>query len=211
MNKKQITILQDLSGYCLSDLGTTMNRMKYEAIITIQLHQRDVFAEIARLHKEKRIQDSFDFEWLKQSRFYWKRDGHADKLGPQGCVVSICDWEQSYAYEYLGCKERLVITPLTDKVYITLSQALASHLGGAPMGPAGTGKTETVKDLGKSLGLYVVITNCTDQQHYQDVAKIFKGLCQAGLWGCFDEFNRIDLSVLSVVAQQVLAITNAKR
>ena len=209
-NKKQVTVLAELGTLCLSDLPSKMARTKVETLVTIQVHQRDVFADLARLFKERKLTDSNDFEWAKQARFYW-RDRGSDVHGDGALMVSVCDVDFTYSYEYLGCKERLVITPLTDRAYITLTQALGMNLGGAPAGPAGTGKTETVKDLGRALGLYVVVTNCTDQQRFSDMAKIFKGLCQAGLWGCFDEFNRIELPVLSVVAQQVLAITNARR
>lgn len=137
-SRVQLAVLQELSAWCLEDLGSRMNRIKIETLVTVQVHQRDVFADLLRLYKERKLTDANDFEWLKQTRFSWQIQ-NSDVHGNGACVISICDVDYKYVYEYLGCKERLVITPLTDRCYVTLSQAMGQSLGGAPAGPAGTG------------------------------------------------------------------------
>ncbi|OAJ37788.1 hypothetical protein BDEG_21780 [Batrachochytrium dendrobatidis JEL423] len=177
------------------------HRQMIMTVCTLDVHARDI---VAKLISEK-AENAQCFSWQSQLRLRW------DDVDQNDCFINICDAGFKYNYEYLGNTPRLVITALTDRCYITLTQSLHLIMGGAPAGPAGTGKTETVKDLGKALAIMVYVFNCSEQMDYKSIGNIFKGLAQSGAWGCFDEFNRISVEVLSVVATQVKSIQDALR
>ncbi|KAI8818344.1 dynein heavy chain [Fimicolochytrium jonesii] len=190
-----LNILADL---VLEDLELTYRR-KCEHLITELVHQRDVIRTLLK----RKVTSHFDFQWLYHMRFYFD----PKVVEPMARLsVRMANAKFSYGFEYLGITDRLVQTPLTDRCYLTLTQALAARLGGSPFGPAGTGKTESVKALGTQLGRFVLVFCCDENFDFQAMGRIFIGLCRVGAWGCFDEFNRLEERILSAVSQQVQTI-----
>ena len=173
-------------------------RTKVMCMITLDTHSRDIIEKLVN----ERVKRPDEFQWQSQLKAYWNTD-------EGDCELKITDARFWYGYEYLGNGARLVVTPLTDRIYVTATQALHLKMGCAPAGPAGTGKTETTKDLASAMGKACYVFNCSDQMDYKGMGGIFKGLASSGSWGCFDEFNRLIPEVLSVCSVQFKSVTDA--
>ncbi|TQS39101.1 hypothetical protein Golomagni_00379 [Golovinomyces magnicellulatus] len=194
LSNQEIKILGLLAATVLGDIGL-VQRKTCENLITECVHQRDVIDKLIELNAN----DKNHYFWLLQMRYVYRAEGNfIDRLH-----IYMANAKLNYGFEYLGVTERLVRTPLTDRCFLTLTQALCQRLGGSPYGPAGTGKTESVKALGVQLGRFTLVFCCDDTFDFQSMGRIFLGICQVGAWGCFDEFNRLEERILSAVSQQV--------
>ncbi|CAL4157019.1 unnamed protein product, partial [Meganyctiphanes norvegica] len=199
---------QKLESYTSVDLGNDSSPeakvdqhvlgLKLKALILDTIHNIEVVNELSN----NNVENVNEWHWQKQLRFYFdNKDGCA--------FMKMVDAQFKYTYEYQGNAAKLVHTPLTDKCYLTLTQGMHMGMGGNPYGPAGTGKTESVKALGGLFGRQVLVFNCDEGIDVKSMGRIFVGLVKCGAWGCFDEFNRLEEAVLSAVSMQIQTIQAA--
>lgn len=160
--------LKELLTLIQNDL-TPPQRVSLMSMITQHLHNKEAFDELVKA----KVKDVFDFEWQKQLRADWKSD--ADQ-----CAIQMMDTTMLYQDEFLGCKESLVVTPLTSRCYVTIFQSLSMQLGVATLGSSAAGKTTVIKDIGRTLGQYVVVVNCSSHLGVGGLSKILKGVAMAG-------------------------------
>jgi dynein heavy chain 2, cytosolic len=176
--------------------GQPLEQLKMKSLVMDLVHNIDVIDQLRDKHTKKLT----EWQWQKQLRYYV--EGNL-------AVVKMADAKFAYTYEYQGNAPKLVHTPLTDKCYLTLTQGMHMGFGGNPYGPAGTGKTESVKALASCMGRQVLVFNCDEGIDFQSMGRIFIGLVKCGAWGCFDEFNRLKEDQLSAISQQIQVIQDA--
>lgn len=167
--------------------------LKTKSLVLDVIHNLEVVETL----KATGVHNPTEWEWLRQLKYIMKADQ---------AEIQMSHAKFEYTYEYQGNAPRLVHTPLTDKCYLTLTQGMMLGYGGNPYGPAGTGKTESVKALGQAFGRQVLVFNCDEGIDFKSMGRIFIGLVKCGAWGCFDEFNRLLEEQLSAISQQIQTI-----
>ena len=188
--------LQEYTSFDIE--GMRVMQLKVQSLVLDLIHSIDVVEQL----QAEFCGSVGQWAWQRQLRYYEQgRGGEVNVQMDNGLF--------SYSYEYQGNAPRLVYTPLTDKCYLTLTQGMHLGYGGNPYGPAGTGKTESVKALGQAMGRQVLVFNCDEEFDFKSMGRIFTGLLKCGAWGCFDEFNRLEEEVLSAVSSQIQMIQAA--
>lgn len=134
--ERLVLLLEILSDFVIHELSV-ITRKKCENVITELIHKRTLVRQL----QDSGCSDVNDFQWLSKMRYYWSpKKNPLDRL-----VISHANANFVYGFEYLGIPDRLVCTPLIDRCFLSMTQALDQKLGGSPFGPAGTGKSNFYK------------------------------------------------------------------
>ncbi|XP_045525458.1 cytoplasmic dynein 2 heavy chain 1 [Pieris brassicae] len=201
ITSKELRILKDdiekeNESYA-SDFEDEAEKFKKQAMILQCAYYKEVVAALI----ENNVVSTSDWVWQKQLRFYLIKGEVVARMGLA---------EIPYSYEYLGIQTgQFVRTELAEECFLILTQSLHFGFIGNPFGPAGTGKTESVKALGGLVGRLVLIFNCDEAMDGECMGRLLTGLALSGAWGCFDEFNRLSSPTLASVSHQFTSILAA--
>ncbi|KAJ1184768.1 hypothetical protein NDU88_001571 [Pleurodeles waltl] len=173
---------------------TPAGRLKLTNHLTLLLHQRDVIQQLA----------SEAAPGLSPHLLYRYDENTMD------VVVKIGDVEFGYGFEYQGSAEHILIMPLTERAFLNISAAVSCMVGAMCMGPEGSGKRSTVRELSLCLGRALFVFNCTRSMDHSILQDICKGMASAGAWICFNGLEQLQLSELTTLGQ-LLGLIQAAR
>lgn len=167
-------------------------KKKIQALIVILINSETIIAKLI-LHQ---ITNDQAFEWKAQLRFY-----HLDYI-----TVKLFNIELEYGSEFLDNFDPIIITPQTEKCYHTLLMAYKNNYQICCQGETGSGKTETIRSLSNALALFCVFFSCK-MVNFEIMVQFIKGTYNCGSWLCLEDFDNVDIRVISLLSQEILSKT----
>ncbi|XP_053397319.1 dynein axonemal heavy chain 5-like isoform X6 [Mercenaria mercenaria] len=204
----------------LEDPMLPIHKNRLECMITTSQFLRDALDQLC----QRKLREVSDFEWRRSIRCYYQpivdevlpacsRDSNSnspemseERYEP---LIWILDTSYQYGNEFYGMNSGVALTPVTERCFLTMSQALQRYQGSAVTGPVGAGKTETVKGLANVLGQFLGVFQCSEQTDPTSLAKIIQGTAMDGCWCCFDESQALDRIAMAVMFEHLEAVTFA--
>ncbi|XP_071504103.1 dynein axonemal heavy chain 5-like [Diadema antillarum] len=180
---------------------TPLQRWRLESMVAQSYHLRDILDNMGN----RKLRELSDFEWRRCIRVYQQKrpDGIYEPY------VTILEERHHYGNEFFGGQSPLVLTPITERCFLTMALCMSQMRGSALTGGTGVGKTETVKGLAFFLGRYLALFGCSPHSDPTAFGKIVQGLAMDGSWGCFDEFQLLHKEAVAMVLDHVHAVISA--
>ncbi|EKX37595.1 hypothetical protein GUITHDRAFT_89621 [Guillardia theta CCMP2712] len=188
-NKRNVNNVVELTKLLNSSL-TSLLRVKVQNLLLLQLYLKTCFEEMFNL----KVSSPDDFLFLRHVNvFFMSSDEALD--------VSIAGIRLRYGNEYLGLNNRVVVTPTTDRCFVSFCLCLSSLSCNHFVGAAGSGKKTTIREFARFCGRFFVFFNCSELVDISYMERCFKGVLKSGSYGCLLHIDKTLASVLSVSSQ----------
>jgi dynein heavy chain len=196
---QKVSKLSDQFAMHLRGLQPRSARAKLEAMCVVNMMHQDIVKSLVKDF----IKDKRSWEWQCQLKC---------SIDDQRSIyLETLMYKSPHTYEFVGCRKRLICTAQTNKCYIFLLHTIVSQQFAYLAGPSGCGKTETIHELGRMLGRFVLQFPCSAEVGYSSISNVISGIAQTGSWINLIDLSRLPPEKLSVMAQQLMSVLDSVR
>jgi len=175
-----------------------LNSSKVEKRILMNLISLEsYFKNIIKTLVREDVVSTGDFNWLKYLHI---------KLDGENCNLRIFNMEFEYGYEYVGLQNNFIVSPVTERMYISLANCIDDKKPFFVYGLAESGKKETLLSFSKILGKSLFIFKCSQNFDQKAFHKLLYGGQKSGSWLLLDGIELISKENLSAIAQDILMV-----
>jgi hypothetical protein len=184
----QYLALKDMARHLLSAGDFHKSSVLTNALV----HGRDLLDEL--LVDPNIRADSF--KWQSQLKYNWE-------AASKSMTISVCNGTLDYGFEYVARTHSLVMTPLTERCYLNILQAVECKTGAACVASTSSGKSSTIRQLGSAVGKALYELDCGEQTEHSTVSDWVTGMAASGTWALFKHVEKLSAPVLAVMAGAV--------